>query len=75
MQQISFSPAALDALLTDHDTLANVDATIATVRALGLDPRPDLLREQAAILEIGPGQAELLVALVGRRLMSLEAPL
>ncbi|MFC5392828.1 hypothetical protein [Bosea vestrisii] len=38
-----YSPDALDALLADHDTLANVDETIGTIRALGLEPRPALI--------------------------------
>ncbi|KRE13471.1 hypothetical protein ASE63_18535 [Bosea sp. Root381] len=71
----SFSPAELDGLLADHDTLANVDATIGTIRALGLQPRPDTIREQAALQEREPAEVELLVALIGRRLSSLEGAL
>jgi hypothetical protein len=70
-----YTPEALDALLADHDTLANVDETIGTIRALGLDPRPAVIRQQAALNEVEPERAELLVALIGRRLSSLEAPL
>lgn len=71
----TFPSDALDALLADHDTLANVDGTIGTIRALGLDPRPSVIRQQAALNEVEPDRAELLVALIGRRLTSLEAPL
>ncbi|MBR3190436.1 hypothetical protein [Bosea sp. (in: a-proteobacteria)] len=70
-----YSPDTLDALLADHDTLANVDATIGTIRALGLDPRPAVIRQQAALNEVEPDRAELLVALIGRRLSSMEGAL
>lgn len=75
MQPITFSPAALDALLTDHDVLANVDGSIATIRALGLEPRPAIIRQQCALQEIDPGQTEFLVSLIGRRLSSIEGAL
>lgn len=70
-----YSSDALDALLADQDTLANVDATIGILRALGLEPRSVVIRQQAALNEVEPDRAELLVALIGRRLNSLEAPL
>lgn len=63
-----FPNEQLDALLSDHDTRANVDKSLAVIYALGLEPRPDVIREQAAINEVAPDQAELLVALIGRRL-------
>jgi hypothetical protein len=69
------SPDHLDALLSDHETLQNVDQTIATVRALCLQPRPDTIRQQAALHEVEPDQAELLGTLIGRRLASIETPL
>ncbi len=75
MNPITFSPAALDALLTDHEVMANVDGSIATLRALGLVPRPAIIRQQCALQEIDPGQAEFLVALIGRRLSSVEGAL
>lgn len=75
MQPIAFSPAALDALLSDHDTLANVDGSIATIRALGLEPRPTVIRQQCALHEIDPDQIEFLVSLIGRRLSSIEGAL
>ncbi len=67
-----FSPAKIDELLVDHLTLACVDQTIGTLRALGLEPRPATIREQAALQEREPAEVELLVALIGRRLSSLE---
>ena len=70
-----FSVAELDALLADHQTLADVDCTIATIRSLGLEPRPDVIRHQAGINDIEPSRAELFVALIGRRLSSREQPL
>jgi hypothetical protein len=75
MQPITFSPPALDALLTDHHVLANVDGSIATIRALGLEPRPAIIRQQCALQDIDPSQTEFLVALIGRRLSSLEEAL
>lgn len=64
----AFPNELLDDLLADHTTRADVDRTIETVRALGLEPRPDVLRQQAAINEVEPDRAELVVALVLRRL-------
>lgn len=71
----SFSAAELDELLADHDTLANVDETVGTLRTLGLEPRPEVIRRQAALYEVPPERTELLVALIGRRLSSLEGAL
>lgn len=70
-----FSPAEIDELLADHLTLASVDQTISTMRALGLEPRPAIIREQAALQERDPVEVELLVALIGRQLSSLEGAL
>lgn len=64
----AFPNELLDDLLADHATRADVDHTIETVRSLGLEPRPDVLRQQAAINEVEPDRAELVVALVLRRL-------
>ena len=64
----AFPMELLDDLLADHATRVDVDRTIETVRALGLEPRPDVLREQAAVNEVEPSRAELIVALIGRRL-------
>jgi hypothetical protein len=61
-------PDELDALLADHDVLANIDETIGVIRALGLQPRPDVIRQQAAVYDVGPERAEMLVGLIGRRL-------
>ena len=38
-------------------------------------PRPEVIREQAALNEVAPDQVELLVALIGRRLSSQEGSL
>lgn len=67
----AFPNELLDDLLADHETRADVDRTIETVRALGLKLRPDVLREQAALNEVEPGRAELVVALVQRRLSAV----
>lgn len=67
----SFSAAELDELLADHDTLANVDETVGILRTLGLEPRPAVIRGQAALYEVEPERAELLVALIGRRLQAV----
>lgn len=71
----SFSAAELDELLADHDTLANVDETVGILRTLGLEPRPEVIRRQAALYEVEPKRTELLVALIGRRLSSREGAL
>lgn len=75
MTSATFSPAELDALLGDHDILANVDETIGVIRALGLQPRPDTIRSQAVVYDVEPARAEMLVALIGRRLSSQEGTL
>lgn len=54
--------------LDDHDTRANVEHSLAVIYALGLEPRPNVIREQAAINEAALEHAEFLVALIGRRL-------
>lgn len=75
MTAATFSPAELDALLGDHDILANIDCAIRTLRVHGLMIRPDVIRHQAALYERTTEQAELLVALIGRRLSSQEGAL
>lgn len=75
MSSSSFAPAELDALLSDHDVRANVDHSLAVILALGLDPRPEVIREQAALNEVAPDQVELLVGLIGRRLSTQEGSL
>lgn len=67
----AFNPEDLDALLADHDTRTNVDHTLAVIYALGLDPRPDVIRNQAAMNEVPPDHAELLPALIARRLQAV----
>lgn len=71
----SFSAAELDELLANADTLANVDETVGILRILGLEPRPEVIRRQAALYKVEPERTELLVALIGRRLSSLEGAL
>lgn len=63
-----FPAEHLDALLEDHEIHADVDRSIETVRALGYEPRPDVLRRQAALQELSPERTELLLALIARRL-------
>lgn len=63
-----FPAEHLDALLEDHEIRAEVDRSIETVRALGYEPRPDVLRRQAALQELPPDRTELILALIARRL-------
>jgi len=67
----AFPNELLDDLLANHAVRQDIDVTIRTVRALGLEPRADVLRQQAAINEVEPDRAELLVALIGRRLAAV----
>lgn len=64
-----------DALISDHKTLQIVDQTIAAVRVLGLQPQCDVIRQQAALYGVEREKVELLVALMVRRLTSIETPL
>ncbi len=66
-----FSDAYLDGLLECHEVRQDVDRTIEVTRALGLDIRPDTLRQQAALHEVEPDRAELTIALVQRRLAAV----
>ncbi|MFC5504882.1 hypothetical protein [Bosea massiliensis] len=66
----AFPNELLDDLLSLHEVRADIDVTIETVRALGLPLRQDTIRHQAALHQIEPDRAELIVALVMRRLSS-----
>lgn len=65
----------LDELLADHEIRAKIDSTLTTLRALGLEPRPDVIRTLGALHDLKPDDVELVVALIGRRLSSLEGRL
>lgn len=54
--------------LENHDKRADVDHSLAVIYAPGVEPRPDVIREQAAINEVVLDQARSLVAMNGRRL-------
>jgi hypothetical protein len=72
MRFTSFSNAELDALLADHTVLSNVDAGLRTLAALGMVPRPDVVRQHAIRCDVRPDCIELVVALMGRRLAGSE---
>lgn len=63
----SFAPEFLDQVLDEHPCCQAIDAFVASMRGLGQEPIADTVRQHAALAELTPPAAELLIALVDRR--------